>query len=152
MTRPDPDPQAACRAIARASRSEPYARHMGLRLLDVEPGGCRVEMVPTPEMTNLFGTVHGGALFSLLDEAFQIACNSHGVTAFALNLSVTYVNAARPGERLVAEAREVALTRRTATYHIRVVREDGEVVAAAQALAYRKGTPVPFLDEEGKGD
>ncbi len=149
MSHRDPDAAAACRAIARAAERESYANRMGLRLLEVEPGSCRVEMVPGEDMTNLFGTVHGGALFSLLDEAFQIACNSHGVTAFALNLSVTYVSSAKPGERLVAEAREVALTRRTASYHIRVTRDNGEVVATAQALAYRLGTPVPFLDPSG---
>lgn len=136
----------ACEAIRRAAEEEPYARKMGIRCLEVRPGYCRVEMRTGGDMANLFGTTHGGALFSLIDEAFQIACNSHGVTAYALNLSVTYVTASKPGERLVAEAREVARTRRTATYQIRLTRDGGEVVAAAQALAYRLGSRPPFLD------
>ena len=141
--------QRACAAIREATTREPYALRMGIRCLEVAPGYCRVEMTPSRDMTNLFGMIHGGALFSLIDEAFQVACNSHGVTAFALNLSVTYVRAAAAGERLVAEAREVALTRRTATYHIQVTRDGGEVVAAAQALAYRRGGPPPFLEDPG---
>lgn len=140
-----PAASAAAAAIREASRGEPYARKMGLRCLEVAPGYCQVEMAVAPDMTNLFGTAHGGAVFSLIDEAFQIACNSHGVTAFALNLSVTYVNASFPGERLVAEAREVALTRKTGTYSIRVTRDDGQLVAHAQAVAYRKGGAPPFL-------
>ncbi len=139
----------ACTAIREATTREPFALRMGIRCLEVAPGYCRVEMTPSGDMTNLFGMIHGGALFSLIDEAFQVACNSHGVTAFALNLSVTYVRAAAAGERLVAEAREVALTRRTATYHIQVTRDGGEVVAAAQALAYRKGGRPSFLEEAG---
>lgn len=135
----------AAAAILEACGGEPYAHKMGLRCLEVEAGYCRVEMTVDPDMRNLFGTAHGGAVFSLIDEAFQIACNSHGVTAFALNVSVTYVNASFPGERLVAEAREVALTRKTGTYNIRVTRDDGQVVAHAQAVAYRKGGSPPFL-------
>ena len=138
--------ESPAEAIHRAAANEPYARRMGIRCLEVAPGYCRVEMTPTADMTNLFGMVHGGALFSMIDEAFQIACNSHGVSAFALNVSITYVRAGVPGERLVAEAREVALTRRTASYHVSVTREDGEVVAVAQALAYRKGGAPPFLE------
>lgn len=132
-------------AIRAATLHEPYALKMGMRCLDVAPGFCRVEMEVAPDMLNLFEMAHGGAVFSLIDEAFQVACNSHGVTAFALNLSVTYVRAAGPGDRLVAEAREVATTPRTGTYEVRVRRSDGDLVASAQALAYRKGGKPPFM-------
>ncbi len=142
------DPVAAIRA---AARNEPYARKMGMECVEVGPGRCRVEMTVTSDMLNLFGIAHGGAVFSLIDEAFQIAGNAEGMTAFALNLSVTYVAAACPGDRLVAEAREVAATRRTATYEIRVTRQGGDVVAVAQALAYRTGGAPPFLREEPGG-
>ncbi|MHB8764496.1 MAG: PaaI family thioesterase [Deferrisomatales bacterium] len=142
--RPDAPPSPD--AVLAAARREPYARKMGLRCLEVAPGSCRVEMTVAEDMANLYGTAHGGAVFSLIDDAFQIAGNSAGITAFALNLSVTYVSAARPGERLVAEARELAATRRTATYQVTVTRDDGGVVATAQALAYRTGAP-HFLEE-----
>jgi len=131
-------------AILEASRREPYACKMGMRCLEVAPGRCRVEMAVTPDMVNLFGTAHGGAVFSLVDEAFQIAANAGGVVAYALNLSVTYVSASVPGDVLVAEGREIAVTRRTSTYEVRVVRQSGDLVAVAQALAYRKGGPSPF--------
>jgi len=131
--------------ILKASRQEPYAKKMGIRCLEARPGYCRVQMVVTDEMTNLLGTTHGGAVFSLIDEAFQIAVNAGGVLSFALNLSVTYVSACRPGDVLVAEAREVSVSRRTSTCEIRVHRGESEIVALAQALAYRKGGAQPFL-------
>lgn len=145
---PGRDPAAA---ILEAARHEPYARKLGMECVAAGPGSSRVEMTVTAHMCNLFGTVHGGAVFSLADEAFQIACNARGESAFALNVSVTYVAASIPGDRLVAEARELAATRRTASYEVRVTRPGGEVVAVAQALAYRKGGTPPFL-EDGKGD
>ncbi len=143
----DPSPDENCRAVREAAAREPYARRMGIRCTEVRPGFCRVELVTTPDMDNLFGLTHGGAVFSLIDEAFQIAGNTDGVAAFALNLSVTYVAPSRAGDRLVAEAREVARTRKTATYEVRVTREGGGTVAVAQALAYRKGGRPPFLPE-----
>ena len=137
--------EAVCQAIQKTAREEPYARKLGIRCVDVEPGYCRVEMIVDDDMVNIFGITHGGAVFSLIDEAFQTACNSHGVVALALNVSVTYVSASSPGDHLIAEARETSLTKRTATYGIRVTRKDGSVVALAQALAYRKNEALPFL-------
>ena len=133
-------------AIGNAVCEEPYARKMGIRCTEIEPGFCRVEMLVADDMLNVFRIAHGGAVFSLIDEAFQVACNSHGVLALALNLSVTYVSASKPGDRLMAEARETSLTARTATYNIRVTRDDGALIAIAQALAYRKKEALPFLD------
>jgi acyl-CoA thioesterase len=140
-----PPPGESLERIAAASRAEPYAGTLGLRCAEVRPGYARVGLEITPALTNLFGCAHGGAVFSLLDEAFQLACNSHGVSAYALNVNVTYVKGARPGDRLVAEARELALTRKTATYALEVRDAAGELIAHAQAVAYRTGAVPPFL-------
>jgi acyl-CoA thioesterase len=102
-------------------------------------------MTFTPDMENIFGMAHGGALFALIDEAFETASNSHGTTAVALNLNITYVSPPRPGSRLIAEASEFSRTSRTANYSIKVTDEEGALIASCQALVYRKGTPLPFL-------
>ena len=132
-------------AIRSAAADEAYAKRLGIVCEEVRPGYARLSMTVTDEMLNLFGMAHGGAIFSLMDDAFQIACNSHGVSAFALNVSVTYVRGAKPGDRLVAVADEAALTARTGSYEVKVSNGAGEVIALAQALAYRKKEPPPFL-------
>lgn len=134
-------------AIRDAAAAEPYARRMGIELCQARPGYALCRMTVDPSTLNLFGMAHGGVIFSLLDEAFQIACNTHGSTAYALNVSVTYIRGAASGETLEAEAKEVSLTARTGTYEIRVTGGDGSLVAVAQALAYRKKEPPPFLRE-----
>ena len=139
------DKEEALDAIRRAADAEPYAKMLGIACEEVRPGYARLSMQVTGQMCNLFGMAHGGAIFGLMDDAFQIACNSHGISAFALNVSVTYVRGAAVGEQLVAEAKEDALTPRTGSYSLRVTNEEGEVVALAQALAYRKKDSVPFL-------
>jgi acyl-CoA thioesterase len=99
-------------------------------------------------MNNIFDLTHGGAIFALIDEAFQTACNSHGTMAVALSMSLPYIAPPRTGSRLTAEAREYNRTRRTATYEIKVNDSDGNLIAVCQALAYRKGLPLPFLSSE----
>jgi len=133
-------------AIFRQVEREPFAQKFGLKLIDLDAGTSKVEMTFTPDMENIFGMAHGGALFALIDEAFETASNSHGTMAVALNLSTTYVSSPAPGSRLTAEAREFSRTSKTANYDIRVTDEKGTLIASCHALVYRKGTPLPFLE------
>jgi acyl-CoA thioesterase len=118
-----------------------------LRLLEIGDGYSKVEMKFHPDMENLFGMAHGGALFALIDEAFDTAANSHGTLAVALNMNVTFIASPQPGSTLRAEAREVSLTRKTASYNIEVYDELGGLIATCMALVYRKGQPLPFHEE-----
>ena len=49
------------------------------------------------------------------------------------------------GDHLVAEAKEIARTRKTATYFLEVRTGRGELIAHAQSVAYRTGATPPFL-------
>jgi acyl-CoA thioesterase len=139
-------------AIFRQVAKEPFAQKSGLRLTALEEGYSRVEMTFTPDMENIFGQAHGGALFALIDEAFETASNSHGTTAVALNMTVTYMASPLPGSKLIAEARELNRTQKIGSYEIKVRDGQGNLVASCQALVYRKGKSLPFLErEEGAG-
>jgi acyl-CoA thioesterase len=98
-----------------------------------------------PEIENIFGAVHGGALFALVDEAFQLACNTHGILSVALNVSITYVAAPSSGALLEARAEEIHKTNRTASYYCDIREADGgKLICTAQALAYRTGKEIDF--------
>jgi len=132
-------------AIRRRVAEEPYAKKMGLKLVEVDEGYALVEMKFTEDMENVFGMAHGGAIFSLIDEAFEIASNSHGTVSVALSMSVTYVSSPKKGETLLAEGKEMSRSNRVATYSIQVNTEGGDLIAICQALVYRKRDPLPFL-------
>ena len=102
-------------------------------------------MVYTEKMDNIYGNAHGGALFSLIDEAFEISSNSHENVAVALNMNVTYMKSPRKNSLLTAESREINRTRRTASYYI-TVKDSENLVAACQALVYVKDQAIPFLE------
>lgn len=133
------------KAIMDQVAREPFREKFGLRLVDLDAGYSRVEMVFTPDMENIFGMAHGGALFALIDEAFETASNSHGVMAVALNMTVSYTATPSPGATLTAEAKELNRTSKTALYDITVVDDTKRVIAKCQALVYRTGKPLPFL-------
>lgn len=135
------------RAIEEQVAREPFAQKFNMRLVDLEKGYSKVQMTFTEDMQNLFGMAHGGAIFALIDEAFETASNSHGTMAVALSMSLNYLAAAAPGSTLTAEARELNCTRKTATYEIKVHDHSGLLIASCQALVYRKGVPLPFLEE-----
>jgi acyl-CoA thioesterase len=136
--------------ITQRVKDEPFARLLGLELKDISPGHSIVEMVFLPEMENIHSMAHGGAIFALIDEAFETASNSHGTVALALNMNITYISSPLVGSLLRAEANEVSLTRRTASYLINVTDAQGHLVATCQALAYRKDEKLPFITEEPK--
>lgn len=104
-----------------------------------------VRMTVHPDLENIFGATHGGALFSVIDEAFQLAANSHGIWSVALNVSITYMAAPKPNTVLEARAKELNRTKRTASYYCDVREKDGgRLIATAQALAYRTGKDIAF--------
>lgn len=124
---------------------EPYARIFGIEIVELEAGRALMQMQTSQRMNNLFGMIHGAAIYSLLDAAFELAVNSHGTVAVALSVNVNYLNAALPGEMLQAEARETNQSRKISACEIRVTGKDARLIASAQALAYRKKDKLPFL-------
>ncbi|MDT8319496.1 MAG: hotdog fold thioesterase [Xanthomonadales bacterium] len=137
--------------IHELNRHEPYAGLLGIETLEIRAGYARVAMSFRPDMQNIFAMLHGGAVFSLLDEAFQLACNARGEGAVALQVNTYFLAAANPGARLTAEAVELNATRKTALYDICVYEENdegglGRKLATAQALAYRKGGSLSFKE------
>ena len=84
-----PDNEEALARITARCKKEPFPKLLGIKVLEIKPGYARVSMQFGPEMQNIFGMLHGGAVFSLLDEAFQLACNARGEVAVAQRDSCT---------------------------------------------------------------
>ncbi len=133
------------KTILEAAAAEPFGKMLGITCHEAGEGSARCSMVITGEMLNIFGMAHGGAIFSLIDDVFQLACNSRDKVAYALNVSTTYVSGAAPGDTLTAVGREVSLTNRTGLYEVIVKNQDGTLIASSQALAYRKKEETPFV-------
>jgi acyl-CoA thioesterase len=137
--------EKAKKAFITKASEEPFAKLVGLRLLDVGEGYAVCEMEYTEIMDNIHGMAHGGAIFSLIDEAFEISSNSYGTMAVALSMNVTYIRPATKYTILTAESRELSKGNKTSTYQI-TVRDAEGLLAVCQALAYRKKESLAFLE------
>jgi len=138
--------QKVQKAIWGAVKKEPFAQALQMELVELEDGYSLVSMIYEPEkMNNIYARAHGGAIYALIDEAFETAGQTDGTIAVALNVNVTYVTSPEPGQRLQAQAHRVSQTRKTASYDIKVTDQNGQVIALCQALAFRTGKAIPFL-------
>ena len=98
------------------------SRALGMRILEVGEGTARLVMQVRPDMVNGHQLCHGGLIASLADSAFAVACNSRGVATVAAGFDVSFLESARQGDELVADAREIALRGRSGIYDVTVRR------------------------------
>lgn len=124
---------------------EPYAKHMGIKVLELSEGHSIVTMKVKKDYDNIFAITHGGAIFSLLDVAFGAAANSYGTVAVAININVSYVKPSLNGDILTAEADEITRSNKISNFRVMVKNEKGEILAVSQAVAYLKKEKLPFL-------
>jgi acyl-CoA thioesterase len=132
---------AAGAGLQRFFTNDKFAERANIELLSVSPGHARAKMTLHPHHLNGYGTVQGGAIFTLADFAFAAASNSHGTVAVAINVSITFMKAGKTGA-LWAEAKELSRNVKLGSYTVEVKDDQGELVALFQGLAYRKSEKI----------
>ena len=89
-----------------------WTEYLGCRTEEAGPGHARLVLLIERHHANRDGSVHGGVVSSLMDSAMGVALRaSYGpedsdfLGHATLEMNVSYLRAARLGERLTAEAR-----------------------------------------------
>jgi acyl-CoA thioesterase len=113
-------------------RQDATLRSLGLERLSIKAGQATVAMTVLPSMVNGLGITHGGAIFTLADSVFSLACNSYNERTVAAHCSVSFLRPTRLGDRLLATATEVVRSARSGIYDVRVTLEN-TVVAEFRA-------------------
>ena len=107
---------------------------LGMEAVETGEGTAMVEMTPTEDMTNHSGFVHGGMISTLADSAMgrSVRTLKPGVVrAMSFDLKLSFITAAKIGERLRATARVIHAGRRTVVTECRIEGPDGKLVATA---------------------
>lgn len=123
-----------------------FATSSGMRLVELRPGFAKSAVTIEERHLNSFGTVQGGVIFTLADFAFEAAVKIGGRVAPAINTYLSFLKASRSGT-LYAEATEVSRSRKLSVCTVRVINDDGELVALFQGTAYIKDEPFPGTTE-----
>jgi acyl-CoA thioesterase len=130
---------SAEQVVAKMMRDDRFSQWLGIEVLEVREGYCKIQMRLRDEMLNGFGIIHGGVSFSLADSAFAFACNNRNNLSVALDTSITFTKATKPGDVLTAEARELHNGRSTGLYLITVTNQSGDQVALFKGTCFRTG-------------
>ena len=101
----------------------------GIVIEEARAGYCRLRMELRDDMLNGHRIAHGGMVFALADTAFAYVCNGGNERAVAAQASIIFLDAAKEGEILVAEAQEASKAGRSGVTRVTVRTADGRVIA-----------------------
>src|SRR5436853_7929694 len=113
--------ELAEKIVGKMYDADRFSQWLGIERVLIEQGHCILKMKVREEMINGFGSAHGGIAFSFADSALAFASNAHGRLSVALDCSISFPVAVKVNDVLTCEAKELALTNKTATYLIEIL-------------------------------
>lgn len=104
----------------------PFMNWLKPVILKVEEGSLEFQYTIRNEMTNPFGTLHGGVTAAIIDDAMGATLIAYGEPVFhvTINLSVDYFLPAKEGDIIIAETQVVKKGRQIVNIHCNVWNEN----------------------------
>jgi len=126
--------------VDKMMNNDAFSKWLGIEILELKKGYCKLQMKVLKNMTNGFNIAHGGISYSLADSALAFASNSHGKMALSIETSISHTQKVNLNDVLTAETEELNLNSKTGLYNIKILNQKLE------AIAFFKGT-VYFSDK-----
>ena len=117
---------------------DPFATFLGIEVEEVQEGYARCSITIQPEHLNAVERAHGAFIYALADQAFAVACNSTGVMAIAVTVTIHYLASSSVGEKIFAEAMPVNIGRKVSVWRIEVRATGDRLIASATGTAYHR--------------
>jgi acyl-coenzyme A thioesterase 13 len=114
----------------------------GLTSVSSGGGRARVELTVTPALQNVNGTLHGGAIATLIDHAGTAAIKSadrQGRPGVSTDLNVSFFAPAPGGVTVIAEAAVLKIGKTLAFVTVDVRLPDGTLVAQGRMTKFQGG-------------
>ena len=119
-----------------------FAQSIGAQLTEVSEGFARAELTVEQRHLNGAGVCQGGVFYTLADLAFAAVANGRGLLTLGISNTITFIQSAQLGDRLIAECREVVNHHRLPYCDIHISKADGTTLAVMTGLGYRLNKPV----------
>jgi acyl-CoA thioesterase len=116
--------------------NDAFSRWLGIELVHIEPGNCKLKMVTRVEMLNGFGILHGGISYSLADSALAFAANSFGNHALSVETSISHHAKVKENEVLYAQATPIVTKEKFSHYQVLIKNAEDEVIASFRGAVY----------------
>jgi len=114
-----------------------FSQWLGIEILEVSKGFCKLQMKIRKEMTNGFSIAHGGIVYSLADTALAFAANTRGIQSISIDNSILYSKKVTEGDLLTASVKETSLSNKNGSYVITLTNQNSEEVAHFKGVVYR---------------
>jgi acyl-CoA thioesterase len=113
----------------------PFYQLLGMNVLEIQGGKCRIEMPFRKKLTHPYGIVHGGAIASLADSAVAMALislvkPSDRITT--IEFKINFFTPIRQG-KLTAKAKIIHRGSKTAVGDVVVIDDEGKLVSKVTA-------------------
>jgi acyl-CoA thioesterase len=131
------EPNQANKIVSKMYDHDWFSQWLGIEVLEVTPGFCKLKMKIRKEMLNGFGIAHGGITYSLADSALAFASNSHGRQSVSVETSISHTVSLKEDDVIYAISEEKSLTNKIGIYSITVTNEQGQTVALFKGVVYR---------------
>lgn len=97
-----------------------FSQWLGIQVLEIREGYCKLGMQIRNDMLNGFGIAHGGITYSFADSALAFASNSPGRKSLSINTGIAHVKALQLNDEIVAEASCENLSEKLGHYKVQV--------------------------------
>ncbi len=128
---------AAEQIVSEMMARDSMSQWMGIQIIMISPGNCKLEMVVRESMLNGFRIAHGGIAYALADTALAFASNAHGVKCYSVETSISHVKTVELNDTLTTKVEEKSLSKRIGIYWIEVLNQKNEVVALFKGVVHR---------------
>lgn len=129
----------AKKVVAKMMNGDSYSQWLGIELLEITKGFCKLKMTVRDEMINGFNIAHGGIAYSLADSCLAFAANSDGIQAVSIETSISHTKKVASSDVLTATSKEMNKSVKTALYYITITNQDNLEVAHFKGTVYRTG-------------
>lgn len=101
-------------------KNDAFSQWLGIQVLEIRKGYCKLQMQVRKEMLNGFYIAHGGITYSLADSALAFASNSYGLKAVSVETSISHTEPLKEGDIIRAETEELHRSGKIGIYHIKI--------------------------------
>ena len=129
----------AKKVVDKMISGDAFSKWLGIEVLEITEGFCKLKMTVKDEMTNGFNIAHGGVAYSLADSCLAFAANADGIQAVSIETSISHTKKVASGDTLIATSKEMNKSIKTALYYITITNQDNLEVAHFKGTVYRTG-------------
>ena len=144
------NPEQADLIVDMMLNNDAFSRWLGVKVVDILPGYCQLQMQVTEDMCNGFSIAHGGIAFSLADSCCSFAVNAHGRKSVSVETSINQFKALQPGDAITCICKEESLGKKLGVYTAEIINQDEVRIALFKGTYYRseKRWIEPETDQE----